>query len=183
MQDRNPTLQAPSQPETPAIATVVERIAALLRQSTYPRGNLAALRRLQPDWPTAAAFWQALAFGGLNIESLSEKELRRWGAVVQGLAVMSPNAHNRAIPVGRALAQASVKPGRVETLLAARDTAFRTLLRRLCRQLAGHGQPLDWRPLAELVLWESHTDWREDAAEARRFAIARAYYRYTKTTA
>lgn len=175
--------EATAQSVKPQIKRVVERIASLLRQPTYPRGNLAALRRLQPTAPATAAFWQALAFGGLDIESLSETELQRWGTVVQALAVMSPNAHSRTVPVGRALAQAGIKPGRVETLLAARGPAFSTLLRRLCRQLAGQAQPLDWRPLAELVMWEAHTDWREEAAEAHRFAIARAYYRHGKTAA
>lgn len=179
MADSEPATQSAD----PTVKAPVERIAALLSQTTYPRGNLAALRRLQPEWPTTAAFWQALAFGGLDIEKLSESDLRRWGTVVQALAVMSPSAHRRGVSVGRAFAEAGIKSGRVETLLAARGPAFRTLLRRLCRQLAGHAQPLDWRPLAELVLWESHSDWREEAAEAHRFAIARAYYRHNKTAA
>ena len=72
------------------------------------RGDLAGLRRMNPDEPDEATFWRLMAgedlLGGPAVEV-------KWGVVLHGIALMTPtdrsassrSAHNGQMPVGRAL--------------------------------------------------------------------------------
>ncbi|MGZ9087942.1 MAG: hypothetical protein ACXW3X_03635 [Rhodoplanes sp.] len=53
-------------------------------------------------------------------------------------------------------------------MLDARGRQFRTLLPRLCRQLAHKAQPLDWRELGRLILAEDRAEAIAEEARVHR---------------
>lgn len=140
-------------------------------------GELAALRRLDPDRPAAGAFFRLLA--NEVPESLARPELRRrWGLVVWAMA-QSPDALSER-PLEQALAQPVgagspvISEARVNRLLAARGVTFRAQLRLIVRMLTSAGVPLPYRDLARFVFAESRD---ERTAEELRLRIARDYWR------
>ena len=163
------------------------------RQMTLPnfsRGDLAGLRRMDPDEPgTTAAYWRLMAEknllgGSPTIES-------KWALILHGIALMTPRsgdegsnrtAHDGYIPVGRALflgGDASRRErgyyaeSRLNRLLTARGTMLRTLLARMFRMLASADQPFNWREMARFILNENYD---EERFEMERRRIASEYY-------
>lgn len=145
-------------------------------QPAVGRGDLAALRRMDPDRPSVPAFWRLLAraTGGLMVRPDDE---RRWALIAHGMALMAPD-HHADVEIGSALHAIGYAEGRLARLLNARGPQFRALVPRLCRHLAHKQQPLDWYLFARLILAEGRN---EDAAEAIRLRIARRYYRAQST--
>ena len=147
------------------------------------RGDLAALRRMDPDDPDAAAFWRLRADlpGGTAAES-------KWALILHGIALMTPTsgdgrtAHNGQMSVGQALflgAETQREKGfysemRLNRLLTARGDMLRTLLPRMFRMLASENVSFNWREMANFIL---ASDFDEDLAERARRRIARDYYR------
>ncbi len=151
-------------------------------------GDLAELRRMDPDSPDAAAFWRLMARQDLLGSPAIE---RKWALVLHGIALMtrtagsdapSRSAHDRNMPVGKALFQggdanrttAFYSESRLSRLLTARGSMLRTLLARMFRMIAAADQPFNWYQMAQLILNEGHN---EERAEAVRRNIARNYYR------
>ena len=153
----------------------ISGLAQVLGGEGFPRGDLAALRRLDPDHASAPAFWRLLM-------RIPEERRRgrdaeaRWALILHGMALMVPHHHGANVPVGRALFRADYSEQRLGRLLDARGAQFRALVPRLCRQLAHKAQPFDWRELGRLIL-ASESDRDEERAETIRVNIARAYYR------
>ena len=155
--------------------------------AAHNRGDLAALRRMDPDNPNAAAFWRLLARQGLL--GCPESE-RKWGLILHGIALMTRNtgdsaqersAHNPNMRVGRALftggdAQRSefYSETRFNRLLNARDDMLRDLLVRMFRMMASAGATFNWYEMAQFIRYQDYDDKR--AEDARRH-IAREYYR------
>ena len=84
-------------------------LAGLIASENFARGDLAQLRRMDPDNPDAAAFWRLMArhnlFRGPEIEA-------KWALIIHGIALMTPTgtgddnlrtAHDGYTPVGRSL--------------------------------------------------------------------------------
>jgi CRISPR type I-E-associated protein CasB/Cse2 len=142
-------------------------------QSRIGRGDLAALRRMDPDRPNTPAFWRLLA-KATNGAMVWRDDEPRWALIAHGMALMVPNHHAAVISVGEALHNIHYAEGRLARLLNARGSQFRALLPRLCRHLAAKQQPLNWFQLADLVRHEGRS---EDLADRVRLAIARDYYR------
>lgn len=170
--------------------SLVSKVAQL---ATHNRGDVAALRRMDPDNPDAAAFWRLMAEYDLLGNPVVE---RKWALILHGIALMTPTssgkgvtrtAHNGFIPVGQALfwgreAQASrgfYSESRLNRLLTARGPMLRTLLARLFRMLASD-VPFNWREMASFILNEGYN---EEAAEQARHRIARAYYQAERRSA
>jgi CRISPR type I-E-associated protein CasB/Cse2 len=168
------------QPTTPPKAReIVARIAAELAAPGFPRGDLAALRRMEPDAPgRTPVVLRLLARHASEGLEYGADELRRWALVLHGMALMAPEHHRSAVPVGRALFGPGREPlyteSRLARLLSARGPAFRAQVPRLARQLKGKDQALDWCELADLILAEGRDEARAEQARER---IARAYYR------
>lgn len=156
-----------------------------LASDRFPRGDLAELRRMNPDAPDAAAFWRLTARRDLLGHSKLE---RKWGLILRGIALMTPtgrtgrSAHDRSTPVGKALFIGG-DPGRttgyysetrLNRLLTARGSMLSSLLTRMFRMMAAANQPFDWVQMADLILSDGHD---EIAAERVRRKIASAYYR------
>ena len=160
----------------------------------HSRGDLADLRRMNPDSPDAAAFWRLMA----RYDLLGNEELeKKWALILHGIALMTPtaggntnagfprhSAHDPTVPVGLALFQggepnrgrAFYSETRLNRLLTARGPMLRTLLARLFRMLASADQPFNWRQMSELIL---NDGFDEDRAETVRRRIARSYYQAT----
>ena len=169
--------------------------AGEMARATFKRGDLAELRRMDPDEPDAAVFWRLLARSGLlDSRGMGPEAERKWGLILHGIALMTPtagsdadsdgrrsSAHNPTIPVGLALfqggdanrARAFYSESRLNRLLTARGPMLRALLARTFRMLGAADQPFNWRDMARLIL---HEGYREDSAERVRRRIARAYY-------
>ena len=154
----------------------------------HRRGDLAELRRMDPDEPDAAIFWRILA--RYDLLDRGETVERKWALILHGIALMTPTnrgeggartAHDGSNPVGRALFQGNdpqrttgfYSETRLNRLLTARGPMLQTLLARMFRMLASAGVSFNWWEMAQFILNEGYN---EDAAEQTRRRIARAYY-------
>ena len=166
---------------------VAVEFAGRIGSAGFPRGDLAELRRMNPDSPDVSAFWRMMAeqdlLGSPPFES-------RWALVLHGIALMTPTsaqgggtrtAHDGLNPVGRALylggdpqrPSALCSEARLNRLLTARGPMLRALLARMFRMLGSEGVSFDWREMTQFIL---NADQDERRAEQGRRRIARAYY-------
>ena len=165
--------------------------AGEIARATFRRGDLAELRRMNPDAPDAAAFWRLMAEQDLLDNPALEN---KWALILHGIALMTPtaggdnspearprSAHDPTVSVGLALFQGGLadrnrafySETRLNRLLTARGTMLHSLLARLFRMLGRAGQPFNWREMANFILNDGYD---EEAAERSRRQIARAYY-------
>ena len=179
----------PAQERRPANwGNIAVTLARTLASADFPRGDLAELRRMDPDAPDAAVVWRLLArYGLLGSPQVENK----WALILHGIALMTPtatgdgagrSAHDGAVPVGRAIffggdsqrSSGYYSESRLNRLLTARGPILRRLLARMFRMVAAAGQPFNWREMAAFILNEGYN---EEAAELARRRIAREYYR------
>ena len=163
---------------------VAVRIANHMASDGFSRGDLAALRRMDPEYPDAPAFWRLTA--RFDVTRGAESE-RRWGLILHGIALMTKTAgedavgrpaHVRGMPVGRALfnggdstrTTAFYSESRLNRLLTARGRMLRVLLARMFRMMAASDQGFDWYQMSQFILSEG------DRAERARRTIARDYF-------
>ena len=161
----------------------------IAQYAEHRRGDLAELRRMDPDAPDAATFWRLMAQHDLL--STSEIAERKWALMIHGIALMTPansggenpqTAHDGYMPVGRALFLGGesrrdsgfYSEARLNRLLTAGGPMLRTLLPRMFRMLASSGVTFNWREMAQFILNEGYDD---NLAEGSRRRIAREYYR------
>ena len=166
---------------------VVIRFANDLAAEGFSRGDLAELRRMDPDAPDAAGFWRLMASQDLLGSPATEL---KWALALHGIALMtrtaggdaaSRSAHDRSMPVGRVLfhggdpnrQSAFYSESRFNRLLTARGPMLRTLLARMFRMMAAADQRFNWYQMARLILNEGHD---EEQADAVRRDIARDFY-------
>ncbi len=159
-----------------------------ISSARFGRGDLAALRRMNPDAPDAAVFYRLLAQQDLLGSEIVE---RKWALILHGIALMtrttgddmeSRSAHKGKASVGSILylggdterPTAFYSEIRFNRLLTARGDMLFTLLARLFRMLASQdGCAFNWREMAQFIL---NAGYNEDAAERSRRQLARAYY-------
>ncbi len=159
----------------------------------HRRGDLAELRRMNPDAPDAAVFWRLLAKEDLIVHDPALE--RKWALILHGIALMTPTnagegvtrtAHDGQMPVGGALflgGEARRDSGfysetRLNRLLTAQEEMLRTLLARMFRMLAAAGVSFNWREMARFIFNNG-----EAATEEARRRIARAYYQAERRNA
>ncbi len=167
----------------PAVSAV--DLAIALANPIFNRGDLAQLRRMNPDNPDVPVFWRIMAQQGLLQSPTNEKA---WALILHGIAIMTPNgavkslsAHDKDMPVGKALFQGGnpnrkrpfYSEDRLRRLLIAREGMLRILLVRIFRMLASRQQPFDWAEMAWFILASPSPAERGDW---RRMKIAREYY-------
>lgn len=155
---------------------IVRRLAEKMSSQDFPNGDLAGLRRMNPNSPDVAAYWRLMAeqrlLGNPHLE-------HKWGLIMHGIALMMPKAHDKEISVGKALFEggdgqrgsAFYSDLRLNQLLRAQGEMLTTLLIRLFRMMKAANQPFDWGEMASFILDEG------DDAEQARLKIARNYYR------
>ncbi len=168
--------------------TAISLSSTVAQLAEHRRGDLAELRRMDPDDPDAAVFWRLLA--QYDLLNSGEAVERKWALILHGIALMTPTnsggdnpqaAHDGSMPVGRALflggeaqrSQAFYSESRLNRLLTAREGMMRVLLARMFRMLAASGVSFNWREMAQFILNEGYN---EEAAEQGRRRIARDYY-------
>lgn len=164
-------------PQPVGISTIIQRIANEFASPDFPRGDLAELRRMNPDNPATPAFWRIMAQHNLPDTAWG---VSRWALILHGIALMTPTA-NAKIPVGRALFLGGslqrdsgfYSEVRLERLLKSQGAIFRNLINRLFKMLASAKQPLDWEEMAALII---------DDSDAARYKIASDYYRAAPRT-
>lgn len=185
-------LEVPDQPTRDRPwGEIAVAFARQLAAEDFPRGDLAELRRMDPDAPDAAVFWRLM----VNEESLNrwlghDEIEQKWALVLHGLALMtrtagndamSRSAHDRYASIGEVLfygndrsrTTAFYSQSRLNRLLTARGSMLRTLEARLFRMLGAKGCTFDWYRMASLILTEGHN---EERADRIRRDIARHYY-------
>ena len=170
------------------------------RQMTLPnfsRGDLAGLRRMDPDEPgTTAAYWRLMA--EKNLLGGSPTVESKWTLILHGIALMTPRAgdegdnrtaHEGYMPVGRALflggdsnrrERGYYSESRLNRLLTAHGPMLRSLLARMFRMMAAADQPFNWREMARFILSE---DYNEERFEMARRRIASEYYQAERRSA
>ena len=183
--------EAPDRPTQDRWGAIAVDFARQLAAKDFPRGELAELRRMDPDVPNAAVFWRLMANEGALNRWLGHDEIeQKWALVLHGLALMtrtagndamSQSAHDRYAPIGEVLfygdnwgrTTAYYSQSRLNRLLTARGSMLRTLEARLFRMLGAKGCAFDWYRMASLILAEGHN---EERADWIRRDIARHYY-------
>ena len=175
-------------PRRRQLADAAVSIAGELAVERYPRGDLARLRRMDPDKPGPSAFWDLLAKRELAFGQDMEA---RWALIVHGIALMTPlnregeefrTAHDGYMPVGRALfaggdparKAALYSEARLNRLLRADGPRIRSHIAHVCRLMRSANVRFNWRELASFILSEGRAE--DAAAEARR-RILREYHR------
>ena len=165
-------------PPRRTVDAVVPKIVADIGDPYFQRGDLAALRRMNPDTPDTAPFWRIMESRGLSDNPDLES---RWALILHGIALMTPNAHDSNVSVGKALYEggdssrtnAFYSRLRFNRMLTARGSILRTFLSQLFRMMKVANQPFDWREMAWFILSES--DYPE-VAEKARIRMSRDYY-------
>ncbi len=159
---------------TAAIRTAVGAIARDLAGG-FSRGDVAELRRLQPDDASCAAFWKVCATRLATLLPGDERSRvvaeRKWAVILRAMAELE-GLHASGARLGVALATAGVTEARVLRLLRARAELLEDAVRHVAHQLASRATPSDQSEFALLVLSERSESW----AEIVRRQIARDFY-------
>ena len=178
-------LAAQNQPKT--WGDIATRFAWQMAKEGFRRGDLAELRRMDPDSIDSPVLMGLLAqedlFGSPEVE-------KKWALILHGIALMTPKgggdgeprmAYDGQMPVGRALylgGETTRKQGfysetRLKRLLTSRGGMTRTLLARAFRMLAAENVTFSWREMANFI---RNDGYNEEAAERHRRRIAREYF-------
>jgi CRISPR-associated protein Cse2 (CRISPR_cse2) len=149
------------------------------------RGELAALKRLDPDRPDKSAFFRLLTdcvprrffgSGSLPIGAPgSEVDMVRRFAAIAAIMALRPDGL-RPWGLGRAMADTGVSDSRLSMFLTARGALFRDLARRLARRLARDADALPYLDFGRLLLMDSLPEYADEANSVR-VALAREFRR------
>ena len=161
------------------ITTIALQLKDDISDPSFPRGDLAGLRRINLEVPDIKAFWQLMARRGLLDNPALES---KWALVMHGIALMTPNPHDSKVSVGKALYEggesgrknAFYSTLRLNRLLKARGSLLATLLTQMFRMMKAVRQPFDWGEMASFILSEVDKPAKQ---EETRVKIAREYYR------
>jgi CRISPR system Cascade subunit CasB len=131
------------------------------------RGDLAELRRLDPERPSSPAYFRIVT---KVAPDSPPPAMRRFGQLLQILA-LKPEA---LIPwsLGKTMAEAGISESRVQRLLSARGSTFDEQVRLIARRLANFGR-LPYREIGRLLLAREESEEIEEI----RLRIARDYWR------
>ena len=158
--------------------TVITGIVETIESQEFDLGDRSKLRRMDYDRPDTAAFWRLMARAGMP----RNPDLRKWGLILHGMALMAHGAgvaHKPSRRVGRVLFEGAgnrvpfYSEDRLATLLSAEGSTLHRLLARLFRMLASEGCSFNWREMAWFILNEDDNQRTNEA----RYKIAQAYYR------
>ena len=160
--------------DTASVAAIVSRIAALLGgRGVITRGDLAALRRMDPRHPAAAFFKIEGVLLDAHLPGDAAMRLdheTRWAAIVAGLAHLG-SLHRPDRRLGQVLADAHYSELRFARLVRADADRLIDELPALARFFATKGIAVDWSGAAYLVLSADRSD-----EETVRRHVARDYY-------
>lgn len=150
------------------LAGAIAHAAGVIASEGFPTGDRAALRRMVPGHPPPLAFYR---FALRHLPESWEHHRDDWMALVAGMALMSPSAHQPGRGLGRVLAEAGFSEARLERLLASEGDTRRILLLRATRFLSAKAGSFDWSQGARLLLTRD-----KDKREGLYQQIARDFY-------
>ena len=195
LQETEPAVATDSGEESQTWGGIAFGFAGQIAGENFQRGDLAQLRRMNPDAPDTAAYWRLMAERELLGSSSWEA---KWALILHGIALMTRTAgsgvanhtaYDRHMPVGRALflggdsgrrESGYYSESRLNRLLTARGPILRTLLARMFRMMAAANQPFNWGEMARFILYEGYN---EERAEQARRRIASEYYQAERRSA
>ncbi|MDE2780368.1 MAG: type I-E CRISPR-associated protein Cse2/CasB [Chloroflexota bacterium] len=157
------------------------RVARHLTKPGITPGDIAKLKRMNPNHPTEKVFWETCIDLGIDQagEGLTTTWARISGMIAKGTKVTEERAdgpHDGNIPLGKALATAGYSESRLKALLNAEGTSVIETLERAVAFLYSKTQKFNWNDAARLALTGHRT---QASREADRMRIARDYYRET----
>src|SRR5262249_17322090 len=136
------------------VRAMANRFSGLVKAEA--RAELAALKRLNPDYPDKPAFYRLVAdclphrfMGDRNLPlgaPGSETDMARRLATIASIFALRPDGL-RSWGLGRAMAEAGVSEQRFSMLLTSRGPVLRDLARRLARRLARDADALPYLDL------------------------------------
>ena len=160
----------------PDLGTTIGKIASYIGRDEYSEagistGDLAELRRINPDEPYTPALWKILLQFVPNHDHLSARQEQRWAILLMAMGNCA-GLHDYATSFGKALAQAGWSELRFVRLMEARGDNLTKELRRLSQYLASKDQRANWADAAYLLFSQDG-----DSAQTIRQNIARDYYK------
>ena len=159
--------------ERGSLAALLGRIAASLEHDTST-GDIAELRRLDPDHPGSPAFWRIVVASldpSLPPDGPARSEaLRRWATILRTLAQLT-GLHDPRQPLGVGAIESGVSETRFLKLLRATGGTLSDSVRTIGHQLATAGVRVDVADFARLILSDGRAD--ESAVRER---IAYRFY-------
>ena len=170
---------APSSPAGERRTSMLDKIATELRQlhRDLASGDLAALRRMDPNSVPPAALFRLLARIGMT--EAGPKAVRRWARAVHIMAQRPDTL--RAGGLGRAMRETGFSEQRLDMLLNARGQGLFNLARRTAVRIARNHDALPYRDLCTLVLYDGRPE-KNDLADDVRIRIAQSYLRADRET-
>ena len=150
----NPTDAQPQEPMSPweARRKAVASLAGAIGNPDFPVGDLANLRRIQPDSFYPPAYWRQLFKRVPEMLRHPEQEAI-WAVLMQAMAIMAPGGYQPGASLGQVLARmdsGTMEP-RLLKLLSSRGAATWNQIRLMARMLANQGLRVDFNDFAELL--------------------------------
>ena len=165
--------------------TMAGSIARRITRRDVNTGDMAQLRRLDPERPACSLFWKIMLDYGVTDPSDPDRDDQRleraWANVVSTIAEgtkvgekETQGPHDEKIPMGSALATAGYSERRLNALLNAREDQITRLTNQAAKFLHKKGQNYNCNDLARLML----TNLRSEAQRnADRTHAARQFHR------
>lgn len=177
-QPEPPEAAEPQLPEAPQrLEDVVHHIVWEIENGIMTPGDVAGLRRLDPDEPGGAAFWKALVFHVEPAEQLRADDAEvRWALILRTAGELHA-LNRRGRRLGSALAAAKVSEMRLTRLLRADLDSLKSTLGAVAHQLASAGEGVDLGDVAWLVVTARNRGESRRSEDDVRRGIARDYYR------
>lgn len=158
------------------LTSTVHKIAGFLARGDHEggvsTGDLAELRRIDPEEPYTPALWKLLLSRVPEQHRRGNESERRWAILLMAMAHCA-GLHDPKTAFGAALAEAGWSELRFVRLLRARGDNLDKELRRLAQYLASKKQHANWADAAWLLFVQDG-----DHAEETRQRIAKSYYTY-----
>ena len=176
MSQPTPDPPTAAEPAT-GLEQIVHRIVGHVERQALSPGEVAELRRLEPENPGGAAFWKTVVFDLEPAGQLRGADAEtRWALILRAIGELH-GLHRPRRRLGRALAAAGVSENRLARLLRADLGTLAGTLSAVSRQLASAAESVDLAGLAWLVLTARGAAGARGGEVKVRRGIARDYYR------
>ena len=178
-----PVQREPHGPYDPRLAGDVA--FSMSRHRAFSTGDMAEMRRMDPDRPIPHPFWKLMLRHGVTAPGNNEPERpkleKTWARIVRAIAVdtkvgekETTGPHQGKRNLGHALAQAGYREERLKALLNARDDTLMRAVEHAAHFLSGKGEKFNWNQCAALMMTPHR---RQEQRDGDRMRIARDYYR------
>ena len=161
----------------------------MARHRVMSTGDMAELRRMDPERPTTPQFWKLMFNHGVTSPENNGPERpaleRTWARIVRAIARdtkvgdnETEGPHQGTRNLGAALAYAGYREERLKLLLNAQDETLLRAVEHATHFMSSKGEKFNWNQCAALMMTSHRSPERQDGDRTR---IARDYYRATET--